>query len=123
MLHAVYRVLRDLAGVGDLGVNRRGISFAGAIEGTERGVIIELDHECDYCGHLFVYRDEEPCSAVCILRGDDGGAVLHGVVYLSGDQAAIAGADSGGVRDWAGGGAWEKDRLVEAWMASGWVVA
>ncbi len=47
LLHAVHRVLRDLAGVGDLGVYRGGVSVAGAVEGTECGVVFALDYECD----------------------------------------------------------------------------
>ena len=89
-----------VAGGGDLGVYRGGVSVAGAVEGTECGVVVALDYECGDCGGVSVRGGEEPCAAVCVFCGDDGGAVFCGAVCVSGDEGADAGGDPGGVWDW-----------------------
>ena len=99
VLHDVHSVLLGYAGSGDLGLYLGSVSVAGTVEGTECGVIVALDYECDHCGDLSVYCGEESCVALCVFRGDDGPAVFRSAVCVSGDEAAVAGADPGGVWD------------------------
>ena len=59
--------------------------------------IDEHDHRADFPG---AGGDDRPRRAVCLLRGDDGGAVSDCAVLLPGDQ----GADAGGAAAQAGEG-------------------
>ena len=97
----LYCLLCALAGCGDLGLHRRGVSEHGAIEGAGRWQCQPLDHEYDHCADIFCDREfHGPRRAVCLLLGHDRGSVPGGAVCLSRDQ----GTDTGGIAEETGTG-------------------
>ena len=101
----LYRLLCHVAGCGDLGVYRRGVSKRGSLQGAGRGQCQPLDNEHHHCADLSVgsvaYGAER---AVCLLLSNDSGAVSYRAVYLSRDE----GADTGGTSEEAGCGGLER---------------
>ena len=104
---AVHRLLRNLAGISDLGVHLGGLSIACALEGPEPWVVLSLDHERDHRLPVPADRGALTCRTVLLLRSDDGAAVLRGALCVSGDQGADAGEDPGELRHSLG----KRDRL------------
>ncbi len=92
LLVALYWVLLPLAGCGDLGLHRRGLSQSRPLQGPEPRVYFALADERNHRPHFSCTRKVFGRIALRLFRGHDGSAVLCGAVLLSGNQGDHAGA-------------------------------
>jgi hypothetical protein len=116
----LYCVLCAVAGRGDLGLHRRSVSQLGAVQGAGSGQRQPLDHEHAIALAFPVLVHIGPERAVCLLRGDDGGAVPGGAVFYPGDQgpdaggsvAAEAGSEDANAFSFVGGYVYVSRKLI-----------
>src|ERR1700730_2181006 len=90
----LYCVFRIFPGCRHLGLPLGSFPELGKGKRSESGQLLSLVHERCHLSHFPTHGSFLRSISVCVFFGDDGGAILGGFVFLSGDKRLIIGGDA-----------------------------